>query len=122
MADEVLKQLPPALKASGLVLSGAPVLTTSNLATPAELAAVLPAGAADPVLTIKPVGATMDCPGACFAFFVAARLVSADRSTVLWSATLHMQPKASRFSDFSTPAGVLVQTLIDQMKKDALQR
>lgn len=122
MGGEVVKQLPAALQASGLVLSSPPVLTTSYPAGPKELADLLPGDAKDPVLVIKPISAKMECPGACFAFLVAARLFAADRRTELWTATLQMPPKASKFSDFSGPVGTFVETLVAQMKKDGLVR
>lgn len=49
-------------------------------------------------------------------------VLASDYSTELWTETFVAPPRASRFSDLSSPADSFSQTLVEQLRKDGVVR
>lgn len=73
-----------------------------------------------PILFINPISAVTTCPSDCFQYRVQAKLIDTDSGKVIWSSTIDLPPKASRFHDFGGVATDFSNTIVTQLKKDAV--
>lgn len=73
-----------------------------------------------PVLLINPVSAMTTCPNDCFQYRMQVKLVSTITGKVVWTSTIDLPPKASRFHDFGGVATDFSDALLVQLQKDGV--
>lgn len=115
----ILEALPSTLAKRGIPSVGKN-LTPENIPVDAKGFTNLFAPMTAPILFISPSSAFTACTNACFVFRIQARLVAPDSGKVIWTSTVDLPPKPSRFHDFSGVAADFSIALVAQLIKDGV--
>ena len=117
---QISQQMPEVFSASGIPTSAKSLAPSSIPSDATGYRALFPGTPDAAILFINPISAVTTCPRNCFQYRVQAKLVSTSSGKVLWTATIDLPPKASRFHDFSGIATEFSHTVLAQLKNDGL--
>lgn len=73
-----------------------------------------------PILFINPISAFTTCPNNCFQFRMQVKLVNTTSGKVIWTSTVDIPPKASRFHDYSGVVDDFSSAILIQLQKDGV--
>jgi hypothetical protein len=117
---QISQHMPTVFLASGIPASAKSLAPSSIPTDAAGYRALFPGTPSTAVLLINPISAVTTCPGSCFQYRMQAKLVSTSSGKILWTATIDLPPKASRFHDFSGVATEFSRAVLSRLQSDGV--